>query len=220
MAAAEEPKVQEVTEEEAAALEQEEEVAGEENGGDDEEDEGMPGMSRANRNEKKARKAVQKLGLKSVPGVNRVAIKKKTGEVFAIASPDVMRAPNSDTFIVFGEATMDDSAARAQQLAAQQFGPDGAMNMEKIQELQKQMEALQAQSKAAAGGAEGGEAAAAAEAGEADAEGDDGEVDMSGLDEKDVSLVMEQGKVSKAKAAKVLKANDGDVVNAIMELTM
>mmetsp|Transcript_14435 Transcript_14435/g.27940 ORF Transcript_14435/g.27940 Transcript_14435/m.27940 type:complete len:210 (+) Transcript_14435:140-769(+) len=209
MTAEEEPKIQEVTEEEVAA----EQDAADEVDLDDEDD--LPGLGRANRNEKKARKAVAKLGLKPVEGVNRVAIKKKTGEVFAIEAPYVMKAPTSDTFVVFGEATMDDSAARAQALAAQQFGPDGAMNMEKLQELQKQMEALQAQSKAAAA-AQGAQAAA----GEAAADEEDGEVDMTGLDEKDVSLVMEQGKVSKAKAAKVLKANDGDVVNAIMELTM
>ena len=37
---------------------------------------------------------------------------------------------------------------------------------------------------------------------------------------KDVELVMSQAGVSRSKVVKVLKNNGGDVVNAIMELTM
>ena len=47
-----------------------------------------------------------------------------------------------------------------------------------------------------------------------------GEVDESGVEPKDVDLVMSQAGVSRAKAVKALKTNDGDIVNAIMELTM
>ena len=49
---------------------------------------------------------------------------------------------------------------------------------------------------------------------------DEGEVDMEGLEEKDVDLVATQANVSKGKAAAALKASDGDIVSAIMELTM
>ena len=49
---------------------------------------------------------------------------------------------------------------------------------------------------------------------------DSGEVDESGVEPKDVDLVMSQAGVSRAKAVKALKTNDGDIVNAIMELTM
>mgnify|MGYP001188419504 CR=1 FL=1 len=48
----------------------------------------------------------------------------------------------------------------------------------------------------------------------------DEEVDESGVEPKDVDLVMSQAGVSRAKAIKALKTNDGDIVNAIMELTM
>ena len=47
-----------------------------------------------------------------------------------------------------------------------------------------------------------------------------GEVDETGVEPKDVDLVMSQAGVSRAKAVKALKTNDGDIVNAIMELTM
>ena len=50
-------------------------------------------------------------------------------------------------------------------------------------------------------------------------EDDDDDVDETGVEAKDVELVMTQAGVSKAKATKALKANDGDIVSAIMELT-
>ena len=49
---------------------------------------------------------------------------------------------------------------------------------------------------------------------------DGGEVDESGVEPKDVELVMLHAGVSRSKAVKALKTNDGDIVNAIMELTM
>ena len=60
--------------------------------------------ARQSRSEKKARKAVQKLGLKLVAGVTRVAIRKSKNILFVIAKPDVYKSPNGDTYIVFGEA--------------------------------------------------------------------------------------------------------------------
>ena len=50
-------------------------------------------------------------------------------------------------------------------------------------------------------------------------EDEDDDVDETGVEAKDVELVMTQAGVSKAKATKALKANDGDIVSAIMELT-
>ena len=45
-------------------------------------------------------------------------------------------------------------------------------------------------------------------------------VDESGVEPKDIDLVMTQANVSRAKAVKALKNADGDIVSAIMELTM
>merc|ERR1719410_3012552 len=73
------------------------------------------------RAEKKSRKAVQKLGLKPVPGIVRVTVKKSKNILFTISQPDVHKAPNSDTYIVFGEAKIEDLSAQAQANAAQQF---------------------------------------------------------------------------------------------------
>ncbi len=49
---------------------------------------------------------------------------------------------------------------------------------------------------------------------------DDGELDTTGLDENDINMVVEQANVSKKKAVKALRNNDGDIVNAIMALTI
>jgi nascent polypeptide-associated complex subunit alpha len=156
----------------------------------------------ANRNEKKARKAMSKLSLKAVPGITRVVVKRGPNAVlFVINNPEVLRNPTSDSYVVFGRAsTVGDESQQLQQ-AASQFSP----------EMMAQMAASQASG-----------AGAAPALGNANAGGDDeGEVvDETGLEAKDISLVMEQAKCSRAKAAKVLRANDGDVVNAIMELSM
>ena len=49
---------------------------------------------------------------------------------------------------------------------------------------------------------------------------DDEQVDATGVSERDIELVVSQTQVSRADAVKALKANDGDIVNAIMELSM
>lgn len=56
------------------------------------------------RAERKARKALLGLGLKKIAGINRVTLRRPKNILFVIASPDVYKSPNSDTYIVFGEA--------------------------------------------------------------------------------------------------------------------
>ncbi|KAJ9091581.1 hypothetical protein QFC19_009037 [Naganishia cerealis] len=73
-----------------------------------------------NRNEKKARKALEGLGLKKVEGIERVVLKRPRGILLVVAKPEVYRAPGSDTYIVFGEAKLEDNGSAAQLAAAQQ----------------------------------------------------------------------------------------------------
>ena len=56
------------------------------------------------RSEKRARKLMSKLGLKQVPDVTRVAIRKSKNTYFIIDKPDVFKHPAGETYIVFGEA--------------------------------------------------------------------------------------------------------------------
>merc|ERR1719414_1312889 len=121
MSKKEEVKVEEV--------EEEEEESSDENGSTDED---MPNLENAdgskteergkqNRAEKKSRKAVQKLGMKPVPGIVRVTVKKSKNILFVISKPDVHKAQNSDLYVIFGEAKIEDLSAQAQASAAQQF---------------------------------------------------------------------------------------------------
>ena len=163
-----------------------------EDGSDDDDEDGRGKQSRS---EKKARKAMQKLGMKPVPGIIRCTVKKSKNILFVISKPDVFKSPASDTYIIFGEAKIEDMSAQAQQQAAEQFkAPDMA---------------------------EAAAATAVADASEpAVEEADDDDQDETGLEPKDIELVMNQAGVSRAKAVKALKNQNSDIVNAIMELTM
>jgi nascent polypeptide-associated complex subunit alpha len=72
-----------------------------------------------NRSEKKARKAMLKLGMKQVTGIKRVTIKKSKQVLFVISTPDVFKSPASDTYVIFGEAKIEDLSQQAAQSAAQ-----------------------------------------------------------------------------------------------------
>ncbi|CAI5718251.1 unnamed protein product [Hyaloperonospora brassicae] len=148
-----------------------------------------------NRSEKKSRKAMLKLGMKPVGGIIRVTIKKNKNMLFVISKPDVFKSPSSESYVVFGEAKIEDLNAQAQSMAAQQF-------------------------KAPAADAAAADAGAAPSSVEEVADVDDDDVDDSGIDAKDIQLVMSQAGVSKGKAVAALRSNDNDIVNAIMELTM
>jgi len=161
----------------------------------------MPGMeqeSRQNRNEKKSRKAMQKLGMRPVPGVLRVTVKKSKNVLFVINKPDVFKSPTADTYVVFGEAKSEDLSSASQAAAAKQF---------------RQPEAMAAAGAAAP--AEGADDDVPALATPAEEE----ELDETGVEAKDIELVMSQAGCSRASAVKALRDNSGDLVNAIMSLT-
>jgi nascent polypeptide-associated complex subunit alpha len=82
---------------------------------------GAEGEAKQNRSEKKSRKAMQKLGMRPVPGVLRVTVKKSKNVLFVISKPDVFKSPTADTYVVFGEAKSEDMNAGAQAQAAKQF---------------------------------------------------------------------------------------------------
>ncbi|KAG5045835.1 hypothetical protein JHK82_015219 [Glycine max] len=146
------------------------------------------------RSEKKSRKAMLKLGLKPVTGVSRVTIKRTKNILFFISKPDVFKSPNSETYIIFGEAKIEDLSSQLQTQAAQQFRmPDVGSVLAKQDQ----------------------DAAAAA----AQPEEEEEEVDETGVEPHDIDLVMTQAGVSRSKAVKALKTHNGDIVGAIMELT-
>merc|ERR1712037_35787 len=149
------------------------------------------------RGEKRARKIMGKLGLKQVAGVTRVTIRKSKNILFVIAKPDTYKSPGSDTYIVFGEAKIEDLSQQAQMEAANKF---------RSAEMMPQMPDMSA-------------VTGPAPIPEEEEEEDD-TVEAEGVEDKDVDLVMSQANVSRGKAVKALQNNANDIVNAIMELTM
>ncbi|GAB4818753.1 hypothetical protein N2152v2_005799 [Parachlorella kessleri] len=189
---------------------------------DEEGEEGEEGERRGkqSRSEKKSRKAVQKLGMKPVPGVMRVQIKKSKNILFVINKPDVYKSPSSDTYVIFGEAKIEDLSAQAAGAAAEQFRSAGRLEaIAGAARAAEQAEECNVEEITSSMGEPLAEprAAKAVEAAEED-EGE--EVDETGVEGKDIELVMTQAGVTRAKAVRALKAADGDIVSAIMELTM
>jgi len=150
------------------------------------------------RSERKARKALLSLGLKKVPGITRVTLRRPKNVLFVIASPDVYKSPNSDCYIVFGEAKIEDMNSQAQLSAAQQL----ASNASTVPNLESS--------------GPGGDNEDDDDIPELEAVEDDGPVDETGVEAKDIELVMQQVGCSRAKAVRVLKESGGDLINAIM----
>ncbi|KAL1208396.1 Nascent polypeptide-associated complex subunit alpha-like protein 5 [Cardamine amara subsp. amara] len=170
---------------------------GEEDDDDDDDDdaqgegEGANESSKQSRSEKKSRKAVLKLGMKPISDVSRVTIKRSKNVLFVISKPDVYKSPNAETYVIFGEAKIDDLSSQLQTQAAQRFKMPDMASMLPNDASEATMAPLE----------------------------DEEDVDDTGVEARDIDLVMTQAGVSKAKAVKALKASDGDIVSAIMELT-
>jgi len=194
--------------EDTAAAEENAETAAAGTGPDAPADEA--GKGKQSRGEKKARKTLSKLGLKQVAGVTRVTIRKSKNILFVVNQPDVYKNPNGDTYVVFGEAKIEDMSQQAQMEAASKFARQG------------EADAASAMPTEMGGHGTAGPGAGAKPAiPEADEDEDDGEaVDETGVEAKDIELVMSQANVSRKRAVNALKNNDNDIVNAIMELTM
>lgn len=153
-------------------------------------------ISRAkqSRSEKKARKALCKLGLKQVNGIAQVTIRRKKNVLFIINRPDVYVNSSSETYIIFGEARIEDTEERAKQEAAKHFMETSDSTVRNLVKTSADVAAAEQAS-------------------------DDEKVDESSLSEKDIELVMSQAGVTRSRAVRALVQNDNDIVNAIMALT-
>ena len=161
------------------------------------------------KNEKKARELIKKLGLRPIKGITRVTFKQRGNLIYAIDEPDVFRS-GGGMYVVFGEAKVDDMNQRIAEAQAQQSQQEAlaksAANAAKADE-DKSPESITA------------DLQKAALEDKVEEEDDDEEVDETGLDSKDIDIIVDQTQVSRAKAAKALRKHDGDMVNAIMELS-
>ncbi|XP_029444086.1 NAC-alpha domain-containing protein 1-like [Rhinatrema bivittatum] len=150
--------------------------------------------AKQSRSEKKARKAMSKLGLRQIHGVTRITIRKSKNILFVITKPDVFKSPASDIYIVFGEAKIEDLSQQVHKAAAEKF----KVPMEHSPLITETTPTLTIKEESE----------------------EEEEIDETGLEVRDIELVMAQANVSRAKAVRALRHNNNDIVNAIMELTM
>ncbi|XP_064195610.1 NAC-alpha domain-containing protein 1 isoform X1 [Anguilla rostrata] len=151
--------------------------------------------AKQSRSEKKARKAMSKLGLRQIQGVTRITIRKSKNILFVITRPDVFKSPASDIYIVFGEAKIEDLSQQVHKAAAEKF----KVPLEPSPLIPESTPSLSIKE---------------------ESEEEEEEVDEAGLELRDIELVMAQANVSRGKAVRALRHNKNDIVNAIMELTM
>ncbi|EAR98331.2 NAC domain protein (macronuclear) [Tetrahymena thermophila SB210] len=156
---------------------------------DDSDSDDEKGDKKANRGEKKFKKAMAKLGMKSVEGINRVTIRKGKNLLLYIDNPDVMKSPGAEnSYIIFGEAKINDFAQNLAASEAEKFNSKAPTQAPKTETTAETTE---------------------------EAEGD---LDETGLDAESIKMVMEHGKCTKAKAIKALRETEGDAVTAIIKV--
>ena len=149
--------------------------------------------AKLNRGEKKCRKVLTKLGMKSFAGITRVTIKKRDGFIFMINDPEVLiSGDNGNQFVCFGELKYDDpnqrmQAAEAQKMAAQQAA------------------AMTSQATAPAAKAK------KADTGPAESE--------EGITPNHINMVMEHTSCTRNEAIKALRDSNDDMINAVMKLS-
>jgi nascent polypeptide-associated complex subunit alpha len=129
----------------------------------------------------------------------RVTVKKSKAILFVIPKPDVWKASHSDTYLIIGEARIEDLSSQQANHAAQMMTPPPNMTQPGAGYPPKEAEAIEEVDEVV--------------------EEDDEDVDAGDIEEKDIELVMSQVACSRAKAVTALKASDKDVVEAIMTLS-
>ena len=142
--------------------------------------------------EKKVRKALSKLGMVKVEGVNRVTMKQKDNYILYVKDPEVFSSPqNPNSFIIFGEVTFEDHEKKLTQEAIENLKKEG----EKLKTVTEKKEEPKV---------------------EVVPEGE--ELSEEGLEKEAIETVMNEGKCSRQVAIRALRAHNGDPVEALLEV--
>ena len=146
----------------------------------------------AGKAEKKVRKALSKLGMTKVDGVNRVTMRQKDSYILYVKNPEVFSSPqNPNSFIIFGELTFEDDEKKLKQDTIEQLRKEGEqLKTVKEKKEEPKVEVVQ--------------------------EGE--ELSEEGLEKEAIETVMNEGKCSRQAAIKALKAHNGDPVEALLEI--
>ena len=166
--------------------------------------EGLEQKKKQSRSEKKARKALLKLGLRPVQDVFRVAIKQPKDIIFVISDPDIFKSPTSDTYVVFGEPKMEDLGSKAVAKAAEQFKADTDLDGVGKSAQEGPPSLLPGESVGVSNKFE---------------RNPDDVFRAEGINQADVKLIMAQTQCTQEKAIQALKNKKGDLLTAILELS-
>ena len=142
--------------------------------------------------EKKVRKALSKLGMTKIEGVNRVTMKQKDSYILYVKEPEVFcSSQNQNSYIVFGELTFEDSERKLAQETIAELKKEG----EKLKTVTEKKEEPKV---------------------EVVQEGE--ELSGEGLEKDAIETVMNEGKCSRQAAIKALRAHNGDPVEALLDV--
>ena len=142
--------------------------------------------------EKKVRKALSKLGMTKIEGINRVTMKQKDSYILYVKDPEVFcSSQNQNSFIIFGELTFEDHERKLAQETIAQLKKEG----EKLKTVTEKKEEPKV---------------------EVVQEGE--ELSEEGLEKEAIETVMNAGKCSRQAAIKALRAHNGDPVEALLDV--
>ena len=155
-------------------------------------EESKPEVKPSGKAEKKVRKALSKLGMTKIEGVNRVTMKQKDSYILYVKEPEVFcSSQNPNSYIVFGELTFEDSERKLAQETIAELKKEG----EKLKTVTEKKEEPN---------------------GEVVQEGE--ELSEEGLEKDAIETVMNEGKCSRQAAIKALRAHNGDPVEALLDV--
>lgn len=145
------------------------------------------------KSEKKVRKALSKLGMTKMEGVNRVTMKQKDNYILVVKEPEVFTSSqNPNTFIIFGELSFDDPEKKMSQEAIEKMKEEGE-KLKTVTEKPPEQKVEVVPEEA-------------------------GEISEEGIDPESIKIVMEEGKCTRQEAVKALQASKGDTVEALLQL--
>ena len=155
-------------------------------------EEAKPEVKPSGKAEKKVRKALSKLGMTKIEGVNRVTMKQKDSYILYVKEPEVFcSSQNQNSYIVFGELTFEDSERKLAQETIAELKKEG----EKLKTVTEKKEEPKV---------------------EVVQEGE--ELSEEGLEKDAIETVMNEGKCSRQAAIKALRAHNGDPVEALLDV--
>ena len=141
---------------------------------------------------KKVFKALSKLDMVKVGGINRITMKQKDSNILYVKDPEVFNSSqNPNTFIIFGELTFEDHERKLAQETITELEKEG----EKLKIFTEKKEKPKV---------------------EVVQEGE--ELSEEGLEKESIETVMNEGKCSRQAAIKALRAHNGDPVEALLDV--